>query len=1031
MINKLKKLLAAIVMLFTWQLHAAEDKCMAYAPINMDNGVLTFIPYHRMIKNDFDCDGILDNHDNDIDNDGVPNSQDAFPQNSAEWHDSDGDGIGDNVDRPIAYSQSVAVDVENEGITKTILLRGSDNDATILHYTIVEHPKHGRLTGKGPSFTYVADKGYNGMDSFTFKVNDGDLESSLVRVTINIRYLAPVIGFLDELHGTEPWAIDIYGDTSHLIKDINQREESSDPSDFTVAGDKLYFTADDGIHGEKLWMSSGIDSNAEMIKDGIKNPLGSDIQNITKVDGNIFFTSGIYKNATYVNALQGMVYMSVIGSNTAMKIDENPIGVNGTNSITDDKIIGFNHKLFYCLNNALNAYDPETATKEIVEEGRISIIGKMGDTLYFVKNVYDGYTLAEAVLYKRTNNQNTIIKSFSTYLGYTKIADNKLFIAHNTSKELWVYTKMDNNIKLLKSFSLAIADRLYKDLASLNGKLYFIGNDTENGEALWVSDGTIEGTKFFKDIKQSDETEIRLQRPFTSQNKFYFVSGNHGGEPWVSDGTVNGTKILELRNGTWGSYPYDFTELNNKVYFKASNGNSGNLYVTDGTKSGTKQITHYTSNDEFRVRGLIRFNSHLFFTGSSKEEGKEVWISDGTEAGTALFANISKVTKSSSGENAKYIKMGKYYYFSANDGNGHNGSNSPLWRTDGTSQGTTIVKNTTVTQGLGASYLTAIGNKLFFVAKTASAYDRELWVSDGTEKGTHLLKDIKTNGTYYHSGSNPTSLINVNGTLYFIAEDGEHGYEIWKSDGTEEGTVALSNFAEDDYIKRNTHLLHMNGSLYFTGKSSISGEEFYKINIDTGNVLLVKAGLSKIEEMILVGNSIYFKAYSDTVSTKEIWKSDGTEKGTTLLKEIQSDSAYNTIHNLTKVGNRLFFVANDGEHGLELWVSNGSASGTKMVKDITPGEYRSHTPIDQMMEVAGKLYFIADDGSHGKEVWVSDGTEEGTHLVKDEMPGKSSSIPYLYQDIGGKLLFSAFDEDSNKVWITDGTEAGTKVVARP
>ena len=1013
--NKLKKILIVTIMFCTWQLHASEDKCMAYAPIQINSGLLTFIPYHRIIKNDFDCDGILDSLDSDIDGDGVSNHQDAFPRNSEESYDSDGDGVGDNADRPVAYTQNIVLDVENDGITKTVLLKGRDNDS-ILHYIIVKYPKHGTLTGNGSSFTYVADKGYNGTDSFTFKVNDGDLDSSIVPVSIYVRYLPPVIGFSDKIHGVEPWAVDIYGSHSHLLKDINQREESSNPSDFTVAGDKLYFTADDGIHGRRLWMNNGISSKSIMIDNGAKHSMSYSIKNIITVDGKVFFTSKLADNTERLGARS--IYVSYIGSDTATKIDDAVVDDRSWYSFTEDKMIGFNHKLFYVSLTRLNVYNPTTDKHEVIEDGSISILGYIDNTLYFLKN--------GDMLYKWENQQSSMIKRFSSYIQYTKISGNKLFVLADKEKELWVFNKVNDSVNLLKTFSKSISNYFRKQLISFHGKLYFIGNDSENGEALWVSDGTTDGTKFFKDINH-EGLSIRLTEPFVHNDKFYFASGR---EPWVSDGTASGTKILEIRTGIYGSYPKGFTAFNNKVYFEANNGNSNNLYVTDGTESGTEQVTHYTSKDEFTIGELTVFNKHLFFYGQSIEEGKEVWRSDGTESGTALFANISRTTKSSSRENTKYTKMGQYYYFSANDGNGHRGMNYPLWRTDGTSTGTTIVKNSVSHHGMSPSYLTVVDDKLFFSADTSSPWDVELWVSDGTQDGTHLLKDINTKGSYYDSGSYPTSLTNIDGTLVFIAKDAVHGYELWRSDGTEEGTVPMSNFEEDDFIKGFSPLIYMNGAIYFKGKTAIAGEEFYKFNIATGKASLVKAGLSQIEEMTLVGDTIYFKAYHDSVSTKEIWKSDGTENGTSLLKKIQSGGAYNTIDKLKKVGNKLFFKANDGEHGAELWMSDGSENGTKMVKDITAGDYRSHSDIDNMLEVSGKLYFTANDSIHGKELWISDGTEVGTHLVKDIMAGNISSLPFLYQEVDGKLLFSASDENGAHIWTTDGTEEGTKIVGK-
>jgi ELWxxDGT repeat protein len=315
---------------------------------------------------------------------------------------------------------------------------------------------------------------------------------------------------------------------------------------------------------------------------------------------------------------------------------------------------------------------------------------------------------------------------------------------------------------------------------------------------------------------------------------------------------------------------------------------------------------------------------------------------------------------------------------------------------------------------------TIYNNKLFFAA-TDSIYDYELWISDGTIEGTFVLKDI--NPTSY---SNPEYLTVFNNRLYFSADDGIHGKELWVTDGTTEGTSLFLDInemgsSEPKYLKV------CDGKLFFSADDGVHGIELWISEGTPENTYLLKdintTGNAKPVSFMPLSNKLLFWANESAVNNENLWVTDGTLSGTNKLKDINKLFLMQ-FEKFAYFDNKVFFGAEDSINGREFWCSDGSPSGTYMVKDINPFQYswgdgQPSFP-DHFFVYNSKIYFSAIDGIHSEELWVSDGTTDGTILFKDINPNGLSN-PTSFSEFNGKLYFGADDGIHGKeLWCTNG-----------
>ena len=491
----------------------------------------------------------------------------------------------------------------------------------------------------------------------------------------------------------------------------------------------------------------------------------------------------------------------------------------------------------------------------------------------------------------------------------------------------------------------------------------------------------------------------------------------------------------DINSATLSSNPYGFAVLNNVAYFGANDGISGSeLWRSDGTQAGTSLVKNIVSASDSGgdVNGMIAANNLLYFAAFNSIYGREPWVSDGTEAGTHLLMDIN--TGSYDSNPNQFVNVNGTVFFCTSISTF--GYNNQLWKTDGTEAGTMLVKDLEQA-GLGSQIfeLTAVNNIAYFIAYTPDT-GYQLFLSDGTNAGTYKVKDI---GNNYLDTEAPMRLTAYNNKLYFLADDG-NGRKLWESDGTYNGTNYATGFndviIQNDFINiySNKPFPVLNNILYLPAYTVNGGSGLYKYNAsNTDGIVLVKGLAPDIftesidpQEMCVVNDAIYFKVISAVGNYHvELWQTKGETANTQIVQSLTSDES---IYGLYNGGGTLYFEDYNPVYGTELWKSNGTGIGTTILKDIVPGVGNSNP--SNLTFFNGKLMFTAEDNPHGYELWASDGTTTGTALVKDiNSLSDGSGAGFFYKGIGvlgDGVVFNAFTPElGGELYKSDGTTAGT------
>ncbi len=457
--------------------------------------------------------------------------------------------------------------------------------------------------------------------------------------------------------------------------------------------------------------------------------------------------------------------------------------------------------------------------------------------------------------------------------------------------------------------------------SNLPGGQFAFAAYTTEGRELWISDGTPEGTKLLRNI-YAESTSSSPYYISKAASHLVMEATTNEDRGMLAGNAVKDEALSRLGQGTlWNA-----VVMEDRILFE---GPDDAPYRTDGTVAGTGPLVPGWEHDDYtggtrrfdewfgRSDQFAYFSADVLYGSNSFKD--ELWKSDGTTSGTALVKRFDDGSGELLGFTPRGVRFRSMVFFSARAAGD---LLLGLWKSDGTLEGTIPVP---APQVVDPRNFSPLQKHTFFTAELPGIrYIFGLWKSDGTGEGTVYLNPIIPT----------TSVVELAGQGYFKAVDaGAKAEQLWRSNGTPEGTLPIKTFTPGP-----------------------------------GGVRPLRNDL----DPIVVAGRLAFFAANDGVVGRELWVLD-TRAGEEirLVADIRPGADGSNLHNMVARGERIFFTANDGVHGVELWQSDGSPEGTTMMGDIYPGDLPSGP--ESLTVFGNRLIFSATDGSAtGRELWAVD-----------------------------------------------------------
>jgi ELWxxDGT repeat protein len=788
---------------------------------------------------------------------------------------------------------------------------------------------------------------------------------------------------------------------------------------------------------------------------GINNgDVGSDPSNVVEIGGGVgFFVAN--------DGLNGVELWRVSGGGNAVMVEDSLAGgglAPGLQSSSPTSLTNINGTLYFAANDGTNG----------IELWRVN----SGGVAEMVEDAVAGSGIGDGS-----------DSSFPVEL--TNVAGTLFFVASDgfTGRELWRINS-SGTAELVEGPGMAggirpgIVGSIPRSLTAVGSQVFFEANDGVNGYELWRASSTgtasmVEGSVPGGGIAAGNESSYPSNlKNFSGTLYFAAYDLDAGVEVWRVSGSGNAELVEDTLGGgdgiassSAGSYPSYFTNSNGTLFFRALtptlgdelwriNGSGQAVVVEDAIPGGgiaPGTASSYPSS-------LIDNAGTLYFRADTADQGSELWRVNGSGVAEIVSrAGTTGIRTGADGSSPAYAtSVSGTLFFSANDGT----NGIELWRV--TNGGlATLVEDTLAGGGLAPgsadslpSTLTNFNGQLFFVASN-TAVGQELWRVDGTGTAVIVEDNTLNGGIQANAGSSSPRFPSIVGSsLYFAADDGLHGVELWRLGASNQasivqvdGTMRGINTNSADSQPRNLALL--NGTLYFSAFDGGNGRELWRIN-SSGVAELVEDGIpggglrpdsasSNPRDLVTANGTVYFTA--DTDNGTGLWRIDSNGNAVLITEKLNTGGVDVGIDQprsaaLTNVGGTLYFVAADATSGNELWRVNGAGQAELVLVAATTGGINpnagSSNP-NSLISVNGTLFFIATNPAAGEELWTVNGTGNAV-LVEDGVPGGG-----IYPDVGGSspnqlfnhlgtLYFQANDgANGRELWRVTGAATASMV----
>lgn len=550
----------------------------------------------------------------------------------------------------------------------------------------------------------------------------------------------------------------------------------------------------------------------------------------------------------------------------------------------------------------------------------------------------------------------------------------------------------------------------------VGNRLFFVALDDAQHHQLWTTRGTAASTLPLSDnLQDIDDGRYRELAGTALAGSWLFPARDDstGFEPWVADPArpLSAHRLRDLFLDTPGISLYDTDVRGSEIAFSTRTdfawGQYG-VFRSDGTAAGTVEIARTHRCDCGLVcstppSDVLPARSGVLFEDPEECESFSIrsWVRSTGEV-VRLFADPDGPRPGY----ARLYPLGDEALVFLD----HSGTDTEIWRSDGTEAGTTLAL--AAARGVQRWPLAALGNGLLL--RTGDSEGPGLAFFDAGQNSSRNLRRFPR-GTYL--GENAAV---AGASAYLPIHDPE---EIWRTDGTAEGTLRLMSLPAEHAVESSFFDWHGRAlfAIYFwqTGLQLWVSDGSVAGTLELQNFPSAWYGLA---DFGLIDTRALFALQSQDPDTgsyvSELWETDGTAPGTRLLGLLQRDGQAAYVDHFLSSGAGLFFETRDEDNAATLWSTSGSLDGTRVLWTNPARPYGNAAPPLQSVAFGTGIVFTRATAEHGLELAVSDGTADGTRLLVDLRPGPDSSWPLDFVPAAGRLYFTADDGlHGRELWV--------------